>query len=154
MSMIPYLFAHRPTLHHPSLFDDQAMTDYHPFYNPFPTMSVAMPTALKMATDVSDTAEAYTIKAELPGVPKESVTVEVHRNVVTIEAVKEEQRKEDTETRRYSERSFGKIRRSFRLPETVVMDSAKCSYDHGVLTVAFSKTDKVIADGPKTLPIE
>jgi HSP20 family protein len=54
--------------------------------------------SLKMATDVSDTAEAYTIKAELPGVPKESVTVEVHRNVVTIEAVKEEQRKEDTET--------------------------------------------------------
>ena len=90
----------------------------------------------------------------MPGVPKESVTVEVHRNVVTIEAVKEEERKEESETRRYSERSFGKVTRSFRLPESVIVDSAKCSFEHGVLTVAFNKTDKVIADGPKSLPIQ
>jgi HSP20 family protein len=98
-----------------------------------------------MSVDVTDNDKTFVIRAELPGVPKEAVTVEVLKNVVTIEASKEEKKEEKEEdgSRRFSERSYGQVKRSFGLPEGVLLDSAKCSFENGVLTVTFAKNLEV-----------
>ncbi|KAJ3700542.1 hypothetical protein LUZ61_004247 [Rhynchospora tenuis] len=103
-------------------------------------------TALARANvDWRETDKAHIITAEIPGVKKDEVKVEVEdNNVLRIsgQRVKEEEEKGDTWHR--IERSRGSFQRRFRLPENADLENIKCSLENGVLTVEVPKkeTDK------------
>lgn len=86
--------------------------------------------------DWKETPEAHVFKADLPGLVKEEVKVEVEEDKIlqiSGERSKEQEEKKDKWYR--VERSSGKFLRRFRLPENIRTDQVKASMENGVLTV-------------------
>jgi len=103
---------------------------------------------LPIRFDVRETAEAYTVNAELPGVKKENINVEVEGNEVTISAEtrRETEPKEGDKWLR-SERYFGKSARRFALPQELDSSKAAAKFIDGVLELTLPK--KAVAAGRK-----
>ena len=75
------------------------------------------------------------IRADLPGLTKEDVKVDVSENQVTIEGERQRHHEEEREGLYRSERSYGKFYRTIPLPEGVIADQAKATFKNGVLEV-------------------
>ena len=103
------------------------------------------------AIDVAEADDHYTITAELPGVKKGDVTVEVHEGVLTIRGEKRSEREEKGEHGRHFERTFGSFSRSFTLPGQADADHVDARFEDGVLTVEVRKTE---AAKPRTVAIK
>ncbi|XP_057441857.1 17.8 kDa class I heat shock protein-like [Lotus japonicus] len=92
--------------------------------------------------DWKETPEAHVFKADLPGVKKEEVKVEIEEGRVlqiSGERVKEKEDKSDTWHR--VERSQGSFLRRFRLPENAKVEEVKAAMENGVLTVTVPKEE-------------
>lgn len=103
------------------------------------------PAALKMRLDVTENDQAYVVKADIPGVKKEDISVRVDGNVVQIDA----ESKSEKETRNgdkvlRSERWYGTISRTFSLASDIDETKVDASYADGVLTLQLPK--KAAAD--------
>jgi HSP20 family protein len=93
-----------------------------------------------MRIDVNEDDKAYKVKAEIPGVDKKDIDVSIDGNQVAIGAeVKRESSKKDSEKEIYTERYFGKIYRTFTLPNDLDSAKAEANYNHGVLTLTLPK---------------
>jgi HSP20 family protein len=140
---------------------------YDPFADVFPTLfrgffadpeqrqgpqQGAAQQAVPMRVDVSEADGAYTVKADLPGVPKESIHVDIDGNRVTIRAgVKRESEQKDGERVLRSERYYGAFARSFALTDEIDEDKAGAKFDNGVLELTLPK--KAVA-GARRLSIQ
>ncbi len=92
--------------------------------------------------DISDDDKALMITAELPGINKEDVKITVNEdNVLTIRGEKRREEKHEEKNYMRVERSYGSFTRSFALPDTVISDDVKASFDNGVLTIALAKRE-------------
>ena len=93
------------------------------------------------ALDVYEEKDEIVVKAELPGLEKDNVEVNLSDHTLTIkgEKKKEEEVKEEDYYR--SERSYGKFVRSLQLPTEVKADAIKASFKNGVLEVRLPKTE-------------
>lgn len=90
--------------------------------------------------DVNEDEKAFKVKAEIPGVEKKDIEISVEGNQVTISAeVKRETKKKEDEKELYTERYFGKVYRSFTLPNELDAAKAEAHYDQGVLTLTLPK---------------
>jgi HSP20 family protein len=108
--------------------------------------------AVPMRVDVSEADGAYTVKADLPGVPKESIHVDIDGNRVTIRAeVKRESEQKDGERVLRSERYYGAFARSFALTDEIDEDKAGAKFDNGVLELTLPK--KAVA-GARRLSVQ
>jgi HSP20 family protein len=88
--------------------------------------------------EVSETPEAYLVKAELPGVAKDQITVNAQDNDLTI-SVEFKQENQTNGTVLMSERVYGKASRSIRLPQAVDNASAEAKHVDGVLQLTLPK---------------
>ncbi|HET7832425.1 MAG TPA: Hsp20 family protein [Gallionella sp.] len=90
--------------------------------------------------DLTENDKAYTVRAEIPGVRKEDIKVNVEGHRVTISAeVKEEKEQKDGERVICSERYHGTSYRSFSLDDEVDETKAEAKYDNGVLNLMLPK---------------
>lgn len=90
--------------------------------------------------DVAETEQAYSIKAELPGMKKEDIKVDVDGNRVTISAeTKRENEQKEGKTVVRSERYVGQLYRSFTLEQEVDDTKAEAKYLDGVLELTLPK---------------
>ena len=80
-------------------------------------------------------AEAVEISLELPGVADEDVDITLHEDVLSVAGEKRTQREERGKTYFFSERSYGRFERSFRLPENLDSDHIDATFERGVLTI-------------------
>jgi HSP20 family protein len=96
----------------------------------------------KARIDVAEKDNAYEVKAELPGVAKEDIAVDIDGASVSIQA-KRVQTHEQKESERvlYSERSAQSFARSFELPQAVDSEQAKAEFVNGVLTLTLPKKE-------------
>jgi HSP20 family protein len=95
---------------------------------------------LKLRVDVKEDEKAYTVHAEIPGVKKEDIQVEVHGDQVSIRAeVKREKEEKKDEKLLHSERYYGMVSRSFTLPSEVDDKSTVAKYQDGVLDLTLPK---------------
>ena len=97
-------------------------------------------TELKMKLEVKEGDKAYTVRAEIPGVKKEDIQIDVSGGQVSISAeVKKEKEEKQGERLLHSERYYGMLSRSFTLPADVDSQSAKAEYKDGVLELTLPK---------------
>ena len=102
----------------------------------------------QIRVDVKETPEAYTVLAELPGVKKEGIHVEIEGNEVTISAeTRREAEKKDNEKWLRTERFFGKTARRFALPQEIDEAKANARFTDGVLELTLPK--KAVVTGRK-----
>ena len=95
---------------------------------------------VRMKVDVAEKNGAYTVTAELPGVRKEDIHVSIDGPQVSLEAeVKREKETAEEERVLHTERLFGKVTRSFTLPQEVDEAKAAAKFRDGVLELTLPK---------------
>jgi len=94
----------------------------------------------RMKVDVAEKNGGYLVTAELAGVRKEDINVSIDGAQVTLEA-EAKREKEVTKDERvlHSERLFGKVARSFTLPQEVDESKAQARFENGVLELTLPK---------------
>ena len=100
--------------------------------------------APRINVDVREDERSFTIHADLPGVKKEDINVQVDGNLVKIEAETRQEREEkDGEKVIRSERYIGRVSRSFRLATDVDETTAVAKFENGVLELTLPKKEVV-----------
>jgi len=120
-----------------SLFDE-LFRDVSPGYFVRPLHGDALPERIKV--DVKENGNAYTVQAEIPGVKKEDIHVDVEGSVVTLRAQIRQQDEQVKDNQvLHSERYYGEVARSLQLPADIDQQAAVAKYDSGVLTLTLPK---------------
>jgi HSP20 family protein len=97
-------------------------------------------TAMTISVDVSKNDTAYTVKAEIPGVSKDDISVAIEGNQVSISAeVKKEKEEKEGEKVLHSECYYGSAYRRFTLPTDVDQGKSEAKYSNGVLALTLPK---------------
>ena len=106
-------------------------------------MDIDMPESMQMKMDVTRSDEGYVVKAEMPGVKKEDIHVSVDGNQVTLlgEVKRESEEKAGEQVIR-SERYYGKVARSFTLPQDIDESKVAAQYSDGVLQLTLPRKAK------------
>jgi HSP20 family protein len=91
--------------------------------------------------DIDETDAEMVVTAELPGMKKEDIDVDVTGNQVTIRGEKKMEDEREEEDGRSWERFFGSFSRSIRLPVDVRSADAKATYKDGVLKLSIPKKE-------------
>lgn len=121
------------------LFDD-FFRDVAPGFYIKPLHGDALPTPAQIKVDVKENGDAYTVQAEIPGMPKEDIQVAVDGNMVSLRAeIKQQDSTGADEKTLRSERYYGAVSRSFQLASDIDQTQAKAKYDNGVLTLTLPK---------------
>ena len=122
-----------------SLFDD-FFKDLAPGFYVRPLHGDPLPNPSQIKLDVKESAQAYTVTAELPGVARDDIHVTIDGGLVTLSAeVKQQDAQTEGEKVLRNERYYGQVARSFSLPVDIDKANAKAKYDHGVLTLTLPK---------------
>jgi HSP20 family protein len=96
--------------------------------------------APKIKIDLTEHDASYSVKAEIPGVRKEDIDVQIDGNVVTISAELKKDKEEKSEGRVLrSEREYGYASRSFTLASAIDDAKADAKYSNGVLQLVLPK---------------
>lgn len=102
------------------------------------------------AVDVYEDADRYLLYAELPGLSKNDVQIELKDNVLTIKGERKFDELLKDQTAHRVERSYGQFVRSFLLPAQVEAGKVEAKFTDGVLTVT---VPKAAAAKPRLIPI-
>ena len=92
--------------------------------------------------DMYDEDDRVVIKAELPGVDKKDIAIDVKDRILTLsgERTYDNEVKEENYYRR--ERAYGKFQRAFSLPADVDSDKIKADFEDGLLKIEVPKPEK------------
>jgi HSP20 family protein len=112
---------------------------FAPLFNSYNGNGVASTGSIKL--DVVETPEAFLVKAELPGISKDKIEVNVDDRDVTIGAEFRDEVAAEAKSL-WQERTFGKATRSIRLPEAVDASAAQARHVDGVLQLTLPKLAK------------
>lgn len=96
------------------------------------------------AVNVEESGEELLLTAEMPGMSRDDIELELENGVLTIRGEKREEREEGSEERRYHvwERRYGTFQRSFTLPRTVRAEDINADFRDGVLHVRMPKSEE------------
>ena len=115
----------------------------------YPEDDISMST-WRPSVDIYDTEHSIVINVELPGINKESISVDVKGNFLTLRGERTDDR-EIIEERYYRrERSFGTFHRVFTLPSEIDPDKIKARFKDGVLEIEIPRPE---AENPKKITV-
>jgi HSP20 family protein len=101
-----------------------------------------LPSLWKPRFEVIDIDQSYRLRAEIPGMTKKDVSIEIKEDILTISG----ERKfgnDSLDDNHYSEFSYGEFSRSFNLPNDVVKGNIQASMKDGVLAIEIPKARQV-----------
>jgi HSP20 family protein len=96
-------------------------------------------------TDIKETDRAYLLEAEMPGVTKDNIKLDLNEDVLTISIERKEEKNEGKGNYLRRERHYGSCSRSFRI-DNVKHEGIDAKFDNGVLTVSLPKLQEIPTD--------
>lgn len=93
--------------------------------------------------DVTELDNSFEVAAELPGLSKEDVKVEVQDNILSISGEKNANHEKKNRNLNISERCYGAFRRSFQLPSNVDATKINAEFTNGVLSITLPRVEEV-----------
>lgn len=133
-----------------SLFDDLFRDMASGFYIR-PLHGDPLPSQIRL--DLKESDDNYLLQAELPGVAKEDIHVDIHGKQVTLKAEIRQFDSENKDERTLrSERYFGSVSRTLELPVEVALDKVSARFENGILTLQLPK--QVETSAPHRVTIE
>lgn len=105
--------------------------------------------AFSPAVDIAENETAYLVKAELPGIKREDLKVEVKDNTLVLAGERKFEQEVKRENFHRIERSFGNFTRSFVLPNNVDTQKVEAKFEDGVLNVTIPKLPESQPQGIK-----
>lgn len=103
--------------------------------------------------EITETKDAYVIMMEVPGIPKDSIKIDLKGNILTVCGQKEKIKSDKSDNYRTCERAYGAFRRSFSLPRGTNPDAIKAKCKDGVLTLTIAKSNEDASEG-KSIKVE
>jgi HSP20 family protein len=97
------------------------------------------------SVEVSETNGELVLTAEIPGMTKEAIAIDLEGEVLTISGEKKDARESKEDGVFRSERRYGKFARAFTVPKTVDPTKVAATYTDGVLRVVLPKTAEAVA---------
>ena len=95
--------------------------------------------------DVAETESDIVVKAEVPGLDKDDISLSLQGDILTIRGEKKDERKEEKGSYRLLERRYGSFQRTVTLPTGVDPEKIEAKFRNGVLTIKMSKTEETRA---------
>ena len=105
------------------------------------------------AIDMTDEEKVYRVTVELPGLTEKDIEITKDGDLLTIRGEKKEEHEEKEKGYFLSERHFGLVERSLRLPEGIDDTKIEAKFANGVLTVILPKTPEAVSK-PKKIAIK
>ena len=109
---------------------------------PFSMPVFEEPLGWSPAVDVSESDGELVVTAELPGMNRQDVHIDLTENVLTIRGEKKEETEREEKEMRVYERSYGSFRRSFTLSSPVDEAKVSAEFKDGVLKVTLPKLER------------
>jgi HSP20 family protein len=103
------------------------------------------------AIDVEEKDGKYLVRADLPGMKKKDIHIELHDGYLTLRGERKSEHEEKKDTYRRFERTYGSFERTFRVPEGVTEKEIHAKYKDGVLQLTVP-APKVVE--PKTTEVK
>ncbi len=94
---------------------------------------------LTIPVEIKEKDNEYQVKAELPGVKKEDLDIDIDKNHIIINAKKEEDKEENTKSYRKSEFRYGEFSRSVYFPMDIDVEKTNAKLEHGILKITAPK---------------
>ncbi|HOQ38265.1 MAG TPA: Hsp20/alpha crystallin family protein [Acetivibrio sp.] len=117
------------------------------FFNE-PTFPVFFGNAGNMRVDIKENEKEYVLEAEMPGVRKEDINIEINDNRLTISANRDERVEEKRDNYIRKERRTSSMARSFSI-DNVEADKITAKHENGVLTLILPKKEQSKPRGRK-----
>lgn len=92
--------------------------------------------------DLVEADDEYVLRADLPGLAKDDLDIEVKDNVLTISGERRAEHEDRREGYHRVERAFGRFSRSLDLPEGIDADAVSADFENGVLEVRVPKPEE------------
>lgn len=121
------------------LLDDLNATFFHATPAGYLRRSV---TTARPASDIYETESHYYLQLDVPGIPKDDISVEVENGILVVRGERKETLPDDGAKKIFSSRATGKFEESFSLPESADVEKISGSYKDGVLFVTIEKKKK------------
>ena len=102
------------------------------------------------AVDIYDKDDRLVLRAELPGVDKEDIELDLKERVLTLKGERKNEMEVKKENYFRKEISYGSFQRAFTLPEGVNQDAIKADFKDGILTVEIPKAEE---EKPKRISV-
>lgn len=103
------------------------------------------------AVDIYENSDFVVVKAELPGVEKDRISVEVKDGILSLRGERKFEKEVKEESYHRIERSYGSFQRSFSLPVSVDQDQVTARFEDGILEVKLPKKEKA---KPKQIQVD
>ena len=103
------------------------------------------------AVDIFETENEIMVQAELPGVDRKDLTLNLENNVLTLKGERRFEKETKQENYHRIERSYGAFSRAFSIPAIVDEEKIRADYKEGILKIALPKKEQV---KPKQIKID
>lgn len=99
---------------------------------------------MAMPVDIKEYEDKYVVKVEMPGIEREDITLDLHKNSLSISAVKTLEKEDDDKKQKYhkSEFRYGKYSRTLYFPIDIDVEHCDAKLKHGILSVELNKIEK------------
>lgn len=103
------------------------------------------------AVDIYETNDSFVVSADLPGLNKDEIQIDLKDNTLTLKGEKKFEEKVSKDNYIRVERAYGSFVRSFTLPQNVDPEKIKAKYKEGVLEITIPKKEEA---KPKQIKVE
>ena len=136
-SMVPYPRRNNGVSRKDDFFGlDRVFDEF--FKDPFFARVSAITSPIR--ADIKENEKEYVVEAEIPGVKKEDILIDLNDDVLTLGVDIKQEKDEENDGYIYRERSSGSFKRSFHV-QNIKNEDVKATYKDGVLTVVLPKAE-------------